>query len=63
MLGGLAGAVARGRGPARGGPRDVPAQVLGGAALRAFVGSAAPLTDAEPMRSPDPPDEIWRVGD
>ena len=23
---------------------------------------AAPLTDADPMRSPEPPEEIWRVG-
>lgn len=25
-------------------------------------GDAKPLTDAEPMRSPPPPDELWRVG-
>lgn len=25
-------------------------------------GGARPLTDADPMRSPQPPDEIWRVG-
>ena len=37
-------------------------QVLHGAALRSFVGKAAALTDADPMRSPAPPDEIWRVG-
>jgi spermidine synthase len=37
--------------------------VLAGAALRTFVGRAAALTDADPMRSPAPPDEIWRVGD
>ena len=39
-----------------------PQQVLSGAALDAFVGSAAPLSDADPMRSPEPPDEMWRVG-
>jgi spermidine synthase len=38
-------------------------QVLHGAALDRFVGSAAPLTDADPMRSPAPPDEIWRVAE
>ena len=39
-----------------------PQQVLTGAALDAFVGSSAPLRDADPMRSPEPPDELWRVG-
>jgi spermidine synthase len=39
-----------------------PRRVLAGAALDAFIGTAAPLTDADPMRSPAPPDEIWRVG-
>ena len=39
-----------------------PQRVLAGAELRSLVGPAAPLTDAEPMRSPTPPDEIWRVG-
>jgi hypothetical protein len=39
-----------------------PHQVLAGAALAAFVGAAVPLSDAAPMRSPVPPDEIWRVG-
>ena len=39
-----------------------PQRVLSGAELDAFVGSAAPLTDADPMRSPAPPDELWRVG-
>jgi hypothetical protein len=33
------------------------------AELTAFVGGAAPLTDADPMRSPSPPDELWRVSD
>jgi hypothetical protein len=27
-----------------------------------FAGGAAPLSDANPMRSPQPPEEIWRVG-
>jgi spermidine synthase len=27
-----------------------------------FGGDAKPLTDADPMRSPQPPDEMWRVG-
>ncbi len=39
-----------------------PHRVLTGAALDAFAGSARPLTDAAPMRSPAPPDELWRVG-
>jgi hypothetical protein len=39
-----------------------PQRVLTGAALRTFVAGASPLTDAEPMRSPAPPDEFWRVG-
>ena len=39
-----------------------PHQVLTGGALRTFAGSAAPLTDAAPARSPQPPDELWRVG-
>jgi hypothetical protein len=38
-----------------------PQRVLAGATLRDFVGAAVPLTDSEPMRSPAPPDEIWRV--
>jgi SAM-dependent methyltransferase len=40
-----------------------PQRVLAGAELVAFGGGAAALTDAAPMRSPVPPDEIWRVGD
>jgi spermidine synthase len=40
-----------------------PRRVMSGAELSAFVGRAAPLTDADPMRSPAPPDEIWRVSD
>jgi spermidine synthase len=39
-----------------------PQRVLAGAELKRFVGRAAPLTDADPMRSPEPPDELWRVG-
>ena len=27
-----------------------------------FGGGAKPLTDADPLRSPQPPDELWRVG-
>jgi hypothetical protein len=38
-----------------------PQRVLAGDELDAFTASAAPLTDADPMRSPIPPDEIWRV--
>jgi hypothetical protein len=30
--------------------------------VRRFIGGAAPLTDAEALRSPAPPDELWRVG-
>ncbi|MDQ6848520.1 MAG: hypothetical protein M3070_00725, partial [Actinomycetota bacterium] len=39
-----------------------PQRVVSGAALRGFVAGAVPLTDASAMRSPPPPDEIWRVG-
>jgi spermidine synthase len=39
-----------------------PRTVHAGAALRAFTGGAAPLTDGDPLRSPEPPDEMWRVG-
>ena len=35
---------------------------LSGPALAGFLTGAAPLTDADPMRSPMPRDEIWRVG-
>ena len=38
-------------------------QVLAGSGLRSFVGHAKPLTDADPMRSPAPPEETWRVAD
>jgi SAM-dependent methyltransferase len=39
-----------------------PRTVHAGAPLVSFSGGAAPLTDAEPLRSPSPPDEMWRVG-
>jgi len=39
-----------------------PRRVLAGSRLAQFAGGAAPLTDADPLRSPAPPDEIWRVG-
>jgi hypothetical protein len=42
---------------------DFPRRVLAGADVRDFVESAAPLTDADPVRSPAPPDEAWRVGE
>jgi hypothetical protein len=47
------------RGAAR---ADFPLRVLGGERLQNFIGGALPLTDADPVRSPPPPDEIWRVG-
>lgn len=39
-----------------------PRRVLGGPGLDAFTGGAPPLTDADPHRSPQPPEETWRVG-
>ena len=42
---------------------NFPRTVHSGAALRSFVGSAPPLTDADSLRSPEPPDELWRVAD
>lgn len=33
-----------------------------GGALTRFMSGSPVLTDADPMRSPQPPDEIWRVG-
>jgi hypothetical protein len=27
-----------------------------------LAGDAKLLTDADPMRSPQPPDEMWRIG-
>jgi SAM-dependent methyltransferase len=38
-----------------------PQRVLAGPELDRFVGSARRLTDARPLRSPAPPDELWRV--
>jgi hypothetical protein len=38
-----------------------PQRLLAGADLDAFAGRAHVLTDAHPMRSPTPPDDIWRV--
>lgn len=40
-----------------------PRTVHTGTALRRYTGGAAPLTDADPMRSPQPPDALWRVGE
>ncbi len=39
-----------------------PRVVHHGARLAELAGGAAPLTDDDPMRSPQPPDELWRVG-
>jgi spermidine synthase len=39
-------------------PRSVTAEQD----VRRFVGGAAPLTDADPERSPAPPEGLWRVG-
>jgi spermidine synthase len=38
-----------------------PRRVLHGPAVAAWAGGAAPLSDDDPMRSPAPPDDIWRV--
>ena len=38
-------------------------QVIFGAGVTRFVGGATPLTDADPMRSPTPPEDMWRVAD
>jgi spermidine synthase len=38
-----------------------PRTVHADGALTTFAGGARPLTDADPMRSPAPPDEAWRV--
>lgn len=38
-----------------------PRTVHAGSALRSFSGNAAPLTDAAPVRSPEPPEEVWKV--
>lgn len=39
-----------------------PQRLLAGDELAAFVGDAPPLSDRHPLRSPEPPDELWRVG-
>jgi hypothetical protein len=38
-----------------------PQRVLSGGDVAQFVASACRLTDAHPVRSPTPPDELWRV--
>jgi spermidine synthase len=38
-----------------------PRTVHADGALASFAGGARPLTDADPMRSPAPPEEAWRV--
>lgn len=38
-----------------------PQRVLAGQPLTDFVAGASPLTDDDPMRSPAPPDALWRV--
>jgi spermidine synthase len=38
-----------------------PTRVLAGRELDALVAGARPLTDADAMRSPGPPEEAWRV--
>ncbi|MBV9922012.1 MAG: fused MFS/spermidine synthase [Pseudonocardia sp.] len=40
-----------------------PRTVLHGDSLTRFAGGARQLTDANPARSPQPPDELWRVGE
>jgi len=40
-----------------------PLRVVSGAQLSTLIASAKPLYDADPMRSPAPPDESWRVGE
>jgi spermidine synthase len=40
-----------------------PRTVHAGPALTAFAAGAAVLTDDDPMRSPQPPDALWRVGE
>lgn len=39
-----------------------PRRVLAGPQLQRFTAGASPLTDADPMRSPEPPEALWRVG-
>ncbi len=38
-----------------------PTRVVAGATLTKLVGASPPTTDADPMRSPRPPEEGWRV--
>ena len=38
-----------------------PRRVLAGAAMNAFVAEVKPLVDADSMRSPTPPESVWRV--
>ena len=38
-----------------------PTRVVAGVTLTKLVGASAPTTDADPMRSPRPPEEGWRV--
>jgi hypothetical protein len=39
-----------------------PQRVVHGTELADLVGGAAVLTDTDGLRSPQPPDELWRVG-
>jgi hypothetical protein len=38
-----------------------PQRVLAGSQLAGFAGKAPLLTDEDQMRSPAPPDDLWRV--
>lgn len=40
-----------------------PQRVMAAAELDAFVAGAHELSDADSMRSPEPPNELWRVGE
>jgi hypothetical protein len=40
-----------------------PQRVLADHEVDEFTGGTPPLTDSDPMRSPEPPDELWRVGE
>lgn len=42
-------------------PYDYGTRSLSGAGLLAFVGGARPFTDADSARSPEPPEDLWRV--
>ena len=53
---------APGQSPGRWRRAPRPIQPLSGAALTDYISGAAPLTDADSMRSPIPPDDTWRVG-